>query len=58
MTNAEKIKSMSTWELAEFIHSVSCNSTKITTCNDECAKCEYSDSYCINGIGEWLNEEN
>lgn len=57
MTNFEKIKQMTTWELAKFIYKVSNNDTKITTCNDECKSCEYSDGYCINGIGEWLQEE-
>lgn len=57
MKNIDKIKGMSVWELAEFIHDVSCNSAKITTCEEECNKCEYSDSYCVSGIGEWLNSE-
>lgn len=55
MTNAEKIQKMTTWELAEFIYDVSNHATPITTCNNECEKCECTDAYCINGIGEWLN---
>lgn len=57
MNNAEKIKNMSTWELAEFIYDVSCNATKISTCENECAKCECSDSYCVSNIAEYLLQE-
>ena len=57
MTNADKIKAMSNWELAEFIYNVSNGATQITTCKEECKKCEYSNSYCIFQIGEWLISE-
>lgn len=57
MTNEEKIKNMSTWELAEFIYNVSNGATKITNCNDECLKCDKSDVWCISEIGEWLTEK-
>lgn len=57
MSNEENIKSLSTWDLAEFIYNVSNGATKITNCNEECAKCEYSDSYCISNIAEWLKEQ-
>lgn len=57
MTNEEYIKNMSTWDLAEFIYDVSNNATKITNCDKECAKCEYSDAWCISEIGEWLKEQ-
>lgn len=57
MTNAEKIRSLGTWELAEFIFKVSNGATKITNCTNECAKCEFSDEWCISEIGEWLNEK-
>ena len=57
MTNADKIRNMSNWELAEFIYNVSNGATKISTCNEKCAVCEYSDDYCIYQIGEWLNSE-
>lgn len=56
MSNEEKIRNMSRWELAEFIFNVSNGATKITTCTNECRECEYTDSYCINCIGEWLME--
>ena len=61
MTNADRIRSMSNLELAEFIYNVSNGATKISTCEKECAKCEYakcdySDDYCIYQIGEWLND--
>ena len=57
MTNEERIKSMSRWELAEFIYKVSCGATKITDCTGECLLCEMSDSWCVSGIGEWLMKE-
>ena len=57
MTNAEKIRQMSEWELAEFIYSVSEGETKITTCNKECRNCEFSESWCVSNIAEWLKEE-
>lgn len=58
MTNEEKIRKMDRWNLAEFIYNVSNKSTKITVCEDECDKCEYTDGYCIYQIAEWLwNEE-
>lgn len=57
MVNHERIRGMSVWELATFIHNVSCNTEKITTCEDECEKCECTDEYCISGIAEWLLEE-
>ena len=57
MTNADKIKTMSNWELAEFIYNVSNGATQITTCKEECKKCKYSDEYCIFQIGEWLISE-
>lgn len=53
-TNEECIRNMTRWELAEFIHNVSSNAIKITTCEEECAKCEYSDSYCTYQIADWL----
>ena len=56
MTNGEKIRKMSDWDLAEFIYDVSNGAMKITTCEEECKDCEYSDSYCIFRIGEWLSE--
>ena len=57
ITNADRIRSMTNWELAEFIYNVSNGATKISTCKEECAKCEYADDYCIYQIGEWLISE-
>ena len=37
MTNADKIRNMSNWELAEFIYNVSNGATKISTCEEKCA---------------------
>lgn len=41
MTNADRIRAMSNWELAEFLYSVSNGATKISTYK----------------IGEWLISE-
>ena len=57
MTNADKIRNMSNWELAEFIYNVGTGETKISTCCERCAVCEHSDGYCIYQIGEWLISE-
>lgn len=57
MKNYEHIKGLSTWELAEFLHKVSENSTQISVCNKECKTCKLSEAWCISQIGEWLNEE-
>ena len=57
MTNADRIRNMSNYELAEFIYNVSNGATKISTCEEERAKCEYSDNYCTYMIGERLISE-
>ena len=57
ITNADRIRSMTNWELAEFIYNVSNRANKISTREEECAKCEYADDYCIYQIGEWLISE-
>ena len=57
MINADRIRSMTNWELSEFIYNVSNGATKISTCEEECAECKYSDDYCIYQIGEWLISE-
>ena len=56
-TNADRIRNMSDEELAETIHSISCNATEISTCKEECLKCEQPDSYCVRNIMEWLQSE-
>ena len=56
-TNADMIRNMSDEELAETIHSISCNATEISTCKEECLKCEQPDSYCVRNIMEWLQSE-
>ena len=56
-TNADRIRNMSDEELAETIHSISCNATEISTCKEECLKCEQPDSYCVRSIMEWLQSE-
>lgn len=57
LTNYEKIKNMSKWELAEFIFAVSNSETRITVCERKCEECDFSASYCVSEIGEWLLEE-
>ena len=57
MTNADRIRNMSNWELAKFIYNVSNGATKISTCEEECANYECSDEYCTYMIGEWLISE-
>ena len=57
MTNADRIRNMSNYELAEFIYNVSNGATKISTCNEKCESYEYSDNYCTYQIGEWLISE-
>ncbi len=57
MTNADRIRNMTNWELAEFIHNVSNGGTEISTCEEDCAKCVCLDDYCIYMIGEWLISE-
>ena len=56
-TNADRIRNMSDEELAETIHSISCNATEISTCKEECLKCEQPDSYCVRNIMELLQSE-
>ena len=57
MTNADKIRNMSNWELAEFIYNVSNNLVNISTCEEDCELCKSSESYCKYQIGEWLISE-
>ena len=57
MTNADRIRNMSNWELAEFIYNVSNNLVKISTCKEDCELCKSNESYCIYQIGEWLISE-
>ena len=57
MTNADKIRTMSNWELAEFIYNVSNNLVKISTCKEDCEICTSSEDNCTYQIGEWLQSE-
>ena len=57
MINADFIRNMDNWQLAEFIKSISDSGATITTCKQECETCEYSDGYCTYQIGEWLLQE-
>ena len=57
ITNADRIRAMTNWELAEFIYNVSNNLVKISTCEEDCELCQSSESYCTYKIGEWLISE-
>ena len=57
MTNADRIRAMSDWELTEFIYNVSNNLVKISTCVEDCELCKSSEGYCRYQIGEWLISE-
>lgn len=57
MSNGDYIRQMDNWHLAEFIKSIADNEATITTCQDECAECDYSNDYCTFQIGEWLLQE-
>lgn len=57
MNNADFIRNMDNWHLAEFIKAIADGETTITTCKDECENCDYSESYCTYQIGEWLLQE-
>lgn len=56
-TNADRIRAMTDWQLAEFIHSVSCGEVEISVCKEECGNCEKTDSWCISEIAEFLQSE-
>ena len=57
ITNADRIRAMTNWELAEFIYNVSNNLVKLSTCAEDCELCQSSESYCTYKIGEWLISE-
>lgn len=57
MTNADRIRNMSNWELAEFIYNVSNNLVIISACGEDCDMCKSSESNCTYMIGEWLISE-
>lgn len=57
MTNADRIRAMNDWELAEFIYDVSNNLVKTNICDEDCEFCMSIESYCIHQIGEWLISE-
>lgn len=57
MTNEERIRKLPRWDLAEFIKDVSDNEIKISVCENECAKCEFTEDYCTFQIAEWLMQE-
>lgn len=56
MTREEKIKSLSTWDFAQFIYDVSSNAVKITNCTNDCIKCVHNDAWCVSEIAEYFME--
>lgn len=55
-TNQDKLQSMNTWELAEWIWKVSEHKTEISTCEELCDDCERSEGWCVSMIAEWLQK--
>lgn len=56
-TNADKIRSMSNSELAEYLHGVSEATKPCVRCSEECDFCEHSSEECKNRVLKWLQEE-
>lgn len=57
MANVDRIRTMHISELCNFLYDVSCNTTKITTCEKECADCDKADEECKAGVTDWLLSE-
>ena len=56
-TNADRIRSMSDEELADYIFGVSVNEKPCVLCSDDCDFCELTDEECKNRTLEWLQSE-
>lgn len=57
MTNADRIRSMSDEELADYIFGVSVHEKPCVLCSDDCDFCELTDEECKNRTLEWLQSE-
>ena len=57
MTQADRIRSMSDEELADYIFGVSVHEKPCVLCSDDCDFCELTDEECKNRTLEWLQSE-
>ena len=57
ITNADRIRSMSDEELADYIFGVSVHEKPCVLCSDDCDFCELTDEECKNRTLEWLQSE-
>ena len=56
-SNADRIRSMSDYELADYIFGVSVHEKPCVLCSDDCDFCELSDEECKNRTLKWLQSE-
>ena len=56
-TNADRIRSMSDEELADYIFGVSVHEKPCVLCSDDCDFCELTDEECKNKTFKWLQSE-
>ena len=56
-TNADRIRSFSDEELADYIFGVSVHEKPCVLCSDDCDFCELTDEECKNRTLEWLQSE-
>ena len=56
-TNADRIRSMSDDELADYIFGVSVHEKPCALCSDDCDFCKLSDKECKSKTLQWLQSE-
>ena len=56
-TQADRIRSMSDEELADYIFGVSVHEKPCVLCSDDCDFCELTDEECKNKTLQWLQSE-
>lgn len=56
-TNADRIRSFSDEELADYIFGVSVHAKPCVLCSDDCDFCELTDEECKNRTLKWLQSE-
>ena len=56
-TNADRIRSMSDEELADYIFGVSVGNAPCVLCSEECDFCELTDEECKEKTLKWLQSE-
>ena len=57
ITNADRIRSFSDEELADYIFGVSVHEKPCVLCSDDCDFCELTDEECKNRTLKWLQSE-